>query len=95
MRAQWEPRLGLLLEELSKAPAVLRLSYLADVEDAGLVEDRLSAMKKRIAEAWEAREGAYDLTIEPEVFWRRGGPPDPSDLSSDASSEALAPEEGR
>src|SRR4029077_3900353 len=34
IRAQWQPRLGLLLEELRKAPAVLRLSYVADTEDA-------------------------------------------------------------
>ena len=33
MRPQWRPRVNLLLEELQKGPAVLRLSYLADVED--------------------------------------------------------------
>ena len=30
IRVQWRPRLDLLLEELRKAPAVLRLSYVAD-----------------------------------------------------------------
>ncbi len=76
MREQWKPRLGLLLEELKKAPAVLRLSYLADVEDEQLVEQRLSAMQDEIMQAWKALDPAYPLTIEPEVFWRRGGPPE-------------------
>jgi large repetitive protein len=90
MRAQWKPRLALLMEELQKGPAVLRLSYLADVEDARLVEERVDALKKQIMTSWKALEqdlpcsesgstGAancsYQLTIEPEVFWRRGAPP--------------------
>jgi len=94
MRAQWEPRVGMLLEELAKAPAVLRLSYLADVEDAALVEARLAAVKKRIAEAWKSRDGAYDLGIEPEVYWRRGGPPERTDVQGDDVPETGAPEEG-
>ena len=75
MRAQWEPRIELLLQELDKGPSTLRLSYLADLEDEDLVERRLEAVKERIAEAWEARGGGYRLTIEPDVFWRRGAPP--------------------
>jgi uncharacterized repeat protein (TIGR01451 family)/fimbrial isopeptide formation D2 family protein len=75
MRRQWRSRLGLLLEELQKAPAVLRLSYLADVEDEGLVSERMASLKAQIAEQWEALECCYRLTIESEVFWRRGAPP--------------------
>jgi hypothetical protein len=75
MRPQWKPRIALLLQELEKAPATLRLSYVADIEDAGLVERRLDAVKKEITEAWEARD-SYELTIEREVFWRRGAPSD-------------------
>ena len=75
IRAQWQPRLGLLLEELRKAPAVLRLSYVADTEDAALVDRRMQAVKRQVAEAWDAKRDSYALTIEPEVFWRRGGPP--------------------
>jgi uncharacterized repeat protein (TIGR01451 family) len=74
LRPQWRPRLSLLLEELEKAPATLRLSYIADVEDARLVDRRLEAIKQEITEAWETRD-RYELTIESEVFWRRGGPP--------------------
>jgi uncharacterized repeat protein (TIGR01451 family) len=90
MRPQWQPRMSLLMEELQKGPAVLRLSYLADVEDERLVEQRLSALRKQIADSWraltahsagcetrnapDARGCAYKLSIEPEVFWRRGGP---------------------
>jgi len=91
MRAQWKPRLALLMEELQKGPAVLRLSYLADVEDARLVEQRMDALKKEIMASWkalaeqdlpcsqssgtDAANCSYQLTIEPEVFWRRGSPP--------------------
>lgn len=80
MRPQWKPRIDLLLEELQKAPATLRLSYIADVENRKLVEQRLGAVEQQITDAWEALDGGYELTIEPEVFWRRGGPPDRSSL---------------
>jgi hypothetical protein len=72
------PRLELLLQELRAAPAVLRLSYLADLEDRELVDARLKALRQQIEEAWAATEGgpAYELDIEPDVFWRRGEPTD-------------------
>jgi len=75
IRAQWRPRLNLLVEELRKAPAVLRLSYVADTEDAALVNRRVEAVKRQLTEAWGAANSNYVLTIEPEVFWRRGAPP--------------------
>jgi uncharacterized repeat protein (TIGR01451 family) len=75
MRIQWRPRVDMLLEELRKAPAVLRLSYVADIEDPALVEQRMAVLKKQITEAWEAMNCCYPLTIEPEVFWRLGAPP--------------------
>ena len=75
VRNHWLPRVGLLVEELNKGPAVLRLSYVADVESQSLVEQRLEAMKDRILTAWDERNGGYDLEIEPEIFWRLGGPP--------------------
>lgn len=80
MRVQWQSRLSLLMEELQKGPAVLRLSYLADVEDPRLVEKRMDAMKHQIMQSWRALAGqdpgSYELTIEPQVFWRRGSPPE-------------------
>ena len=75
MRPLWEPRMELLLEELQKAPAVLRLSYVADVESEKLVNERIDLMKERIETAWQDLGGSYELVIEPEVFWRLGGPP--------------------
>ena len=75
IRIQWRPRIDLLLDELKKAPAVLRLSYVGDVEDADLVDRRLQAVKEQITTAWEAMNCCYPLTIEPEVFWRLGAPP--------------------
>jgi hypothetical protein len=66
----------MLLEELSKAPAILRLSYVADTEDAALVQRRVDAVKRQLTQAWnQANNRSYVLTIEPEVFWRRGAPP--------------------
>ncbi len=76
MRHQWRPRVQLLLTELRKAPAVLRLAYVADVESEALVERRLDALKDQIMSAWEAENCCYELVIEPEVFWRLGTPPD-------------------
>jgi uncharacterized repeat protein (TIGR01451 family) len=77
MRAQWRPRLDLLMKELQKAPAILRLSYLADVENQALVQRRLDAIKSEIATRWQSQNAnaTYQLTIEPEVFWRLGAPP--------------------
>ena len=72
MRRQWQSRIPLLLEELRKGPAVLRLSYLADIEDPRLVERRLEAMKQEISAAWEALDCCYPLSVESEIFWRRG-----------------------
>jgi hypothetical protein len=73
IREQWKPRINLLLEELRKAPAVLRLCYVADTEEKALVERRMAAVKQQITGAWDAAK-YYPLTIEPEIFWRLGAP---------------------
>jgi uncharacterized repeat protein (TIGR01451 family) len=75
IRAEWKPRINVLLKELRKAPAVLRLSYVADTEDAALVKRRVEAFKRQLTETWRASNDSYVLTIEPEIFWRRGAPP--------------------
>jgi uncharacterized repeat protein (TIGR01451 family) len=75
IRAEWRPRLTLLIEELRKAASILRLSYVADTEDAALVERRLAAVKRQVTGAWNSTPGGYRLVIEPEIFWRRGAPP--------------------
>src|SRR5215472_15515967 len=80
IRDQWKPRLDVLLRELRKEPSLLRLSYVADTEDAGLVERRMQAVKRQLTDAWDAEKDRYVLTIEPEVFWRRGAPPKRSDV---------------
>jgi uncharacterized repeat protein (TIGR01451 family)/fimbrial isopeptide formation D2 family protein len=74
IRTQWRPRTSLLLDELRKAPSLLRLSYIADTEDRALVEQRMQAFKRQLTEAWDAGKHDYVLSIEPEVFWRRGAP---------------------
>jgi hypothetical protein len=80
IRIQWQPRIDLLLAELRKGPAVLRLSYVADTEEAGLVKKRVAAVQRQLTEAWKAAKGPYELTIEPEIFWRRGAPPKQSEV---------------
>jgi len=74
LRLQWTPKIAQLIDQLKKAPSILRLSYLADVERQGLVSKRLKALKKEIATQWKQSDGGYELVIETEVFWRRGGP---------------------
>ncbi len=78
MRQQWKSRLESLSVELQKAPSVLRISYLADVEDEGLVGDRVAMLKELIGNEWESLDCCYKLTIETEIFWRRGAPPERS-----------------
>lgn len=73
IRVQWRQRLELLLGELKKSASVLRLSYLADAERPGLVDDRLGAVKREITQAWK-QQGGYDLSVETEIFWRTGAP---------------------
>jgi uncharacterized repeat protein (TIGR01451 family) len=80
MRIQWKPRMDLLLGELKKAPSILRLAYMAEVEDEKLVAARLKAMKQEIEGLWAQQSGAYELVIETEVFWRLGAPPSRSKL---------------
>jgi len=85
IRLQWQPRIELLLAELRKAPSLLRLSYLAEIEDAGLVERRLNAVKEQVLSGWKALDASYELKIEPEVFWRLGSPPKQRDERSGVS----------
>ena len=80
MRALWQPRIALLLKELQNGPAVLRLSYVADIEDEKLVERRLKSVQQEITDAWEDLNCCYDLIVEPEVFWRLGASPDVPDV---------------
>ena len=72
LRLQWQSRIPMLIKELHKAPSILRLSYLADVERKGLVKKRVADLKKEIGRQWRQSKGRYRLTIETEVFWRRG-----------------------
>lgn len=74
LRLQWGPKIIQLTEELKKAPSVLHLAYLADVERESLVRKRINALKKEITSQWVRSDGGYLLAIETEVFWRRGAP---------------------
>jgi len=81
MRVQWKQRIELLLGELKKAASVLRLSYMAETENEGLVNERLKTVKREITSKWKQQKGNYDLTIETEVFWSRGAPPENNAIS--------------
>jgi hypothetical protein len=71
---QWVPRIDQLLGELKKAPSVLRLSYLGDVERKSLVEKRIESLKQLITKEWNQSGNGYRLAVETEIFWRRGAP---------------------
>jgi len=75
IRPQWEQLITELLKILQGAPSVLRLSYLGDTESMQLVERRLASLQERIRSRWQDAAAGYHLTIETQVFWRRGGPP--------------------
>ena len=74
LRKPWQPRIQTLIDELVKERSVLRLSYLADLEDPDLVEARLAAIKAKVIEAWPDAGADYPLTVEQQTFWRRGAP---------------------
>ncbi|MEA3361698.1 MAG: hypothetical protein U9Q61_00260, partial [Thermodesulfobacteriota bacterium] len=75
LRLQWQSKIEQLLKVLKESPSVLRLSYLADIETERLVRKRLKVLKSEVSELWDRDDDNYRLTIETEVFWRRGGPP--------------------
>jgi ABC-type methionine transport system permease subunit len=66
------------MEELGTEASILRLAYMAENESKRLVEKRLKAMKRMIAEQWAEMGNPYELIIETEVFWRTGAPPERS-----------------
>jgi len=74
LRPQWRSRIDLLLAELQKEGSILRLSYMAENESEDEVDDRLDAIEELISDKWEDLDCCYKLTIETEVFWRKGGP---------------------
>ncbi|MDH3642064.1 MAG: hypothetical protein OES38_08195, partial [Gammaproteobacteria bacterium] len=74
IRPQWTHRFDLLLEELQKGPSILRLTYLADLEDKKLVDKRVRVVRKEIVDRWRASDGGYRLELEHDVFWRLGEP---------------------
>lgn len=89
LRAPWASRLPLLLDELSKAESILRLSYLADREDESLVRARLSAIEALLRERWSER-GGDALEIETEIFRRADGRATRTPLRPPTSEETSA-----
>ncbi len=75
IRRHWLPRFDLLINELVRAPSILRLGYMAENERPALVEQRLDAIKQEVRERWRQQGNPYELIIETEVFWRTGSPP--------------------
>ncbi len=75
LRLQWQSKIGQLLKILQESSSLLRLSYLADIESERLVNRRIKALKSAIVKGWSREGNKYNLTIESEVFWRRGSPP--------------------
>jgi uncharacterized repeat protein (TIGR01451 family)/fimbrial isopeptide formation D2 family protein len=76
LRLQWQSKIDQLLKALKGSPSVLRLSYLADIEPEELVRSRIEMLKAEINDHWTREDNGYRLTMETEVFWRRGSPPE-------------------
>lgn len=76
LRPQWRSRIDMLIIELQKDPSVLRLSYLGENETESEVDERLDAIEELISARWQQLNCCYKLTIEKEVFWRKGNPSD-------------------
>ena len=76
LRPQWLSRIDMLITELEKDPSILRLSYLGENETESEVDDRLDAIEELISDRWQELDCCYKLTIETEVFWRKGNPSD-------------------
>jgi uncharacterized repeat protein (TIGR01451 family) len=76
LRPQWRSHIELLITELQKDASILRLAYLGENETESLVDDRLDAIEDKISDRWEDIDCCYKLTIEKEVFWRKGKPSD-------------------
>ena len=76
LRPQWVSRIDMLLVELQKTPSILRLSYLAENETESEVKDRLRSISDLISGRWQELNCCYRLSIEKEVFWRKGRPSD-------------------
>ena len=76
LRPQWRSRIDMLITELEKDPSILRLSYLGENEIESEVDDRLDAIEELISDRWQELDCCYKLTIETEVFWRKGSPSD-------------------
>jgi hypothetical protein len=76
LRPQWRSHIELLITELQKDASILRLAYLGENETESLVDDRLDAIEDKISDRWDDLDCCYKLTIEKEVFWRKGKPSD-------------------
>jgi hypothetical protein len=74
LRPQWQSRIEMLITELQRDPSILRLTYLGENESERLVDDRLDAIEQKVADRWQEIDCCYKLTIEKEVFWRKGKP---------------------
>ncbi len=74
LRPQWVSRINLLLKALKTAPSIVRLSYLGENETEDLAQNRLQAIKTLIEQRWKKLDCCYKLSIETELFWRRGKP---------------------
>ena len=74
LRSQWQGKFEQLLTVLEEGPAVLRLTYLGDVESRSLAKTRLKKIEQEITRRWDSAQRTYRLTLESKIFWRHGAP---------------------
>ncbi|MBN1379186.1 MAG: DUF11 domain-containing protein [Gammaproteobacteria bacterium] len=72
IREHWRYVIDELFDQLQQKPSVLRIAYVGDAESEKLAEQRTKAVKRMIEDRWHKMNCCYNLTIETEMFWRRG-----------------------
>ncbi len=74
LRPEWRDSIDSAIKQLKKGPSVLRLSYLGDAETNAMARARIEHVRKLLLDQWQKLNLEYKLSIETELFWRRGRP---------------------
>jgi flagellar motor protein MotB len=74
LRPEWRESLQEVIEQLKTGPSILRLSYLGDAETNAMAKARVDQVRETVMTQWQALNLDHQLTVETELFWRRGKP---------------------
>lgn len=74
LRPEWREAINEVVNQLKEGPSVLRLSYLGDAESNAMAKGRIENVRKILLAQWQKLDLDFELSIETELFWRRGRP---------------------